>query len=162
MSFLKTIVNNPKRSASLMAATVALVIGFEGMRETPYLDPVGIPTVCAGHTGGVHMDRVYTPTECEELMAGDLGHAFDVVESSVKVPIGDATKSALASFVFNVGQSAFVNSTLLLKLNRGAGPAACDELLRWVWAKGRKLPGLVNRRAKERELCIAGFGNELR
>lgn len=162
MSFLEIMTKNPKRSAGLVAATVALVIGFEGMREIPYLDPVGIPTVCAGHTGSVHMDRVYTPAECKELMAGDLGHAFDVVESSVKVPIGDATRSALASFVFNVGGSAFNKSTLLLKLNAGVGPAACDELLKWVWAKGKRLSGLVKRRAKERELCVAGFADELR
>jgi lysozyme len=144
-------------TVGLMALTVALVGYYEGRENVPYLDPVQIATVCVGHTGNVDMDRIYTDEECDELLAGDLGVAFRAVEAGVKVPIGPSTRAALASFTFNVGAAAFYKSTLLRRMNSGEGPPACDELLRWVYAKGEELPGLVNRRRTERELCIAGF-----
>lgn len=140
-----------------MAIAAAVVIWFEGIETKPYLDPVSIPTVCVGHTTAVDMGRTYTEAECEELLRMDLATAFAAVDRLVRVPIGDETRAALASFVFNVGSGAFQRSTLLQRLNAGHGAAACDELLRWTYAGGRQLPGLVKRRAAERELCRAGF-----
>lgn len=140
-----------------MAIAAAVVIWFEGVEPKPYLDPVSIPTVCVGHTTTVDMDRTYTAAECEELLRMDLATAFAAVDRLVRVPIGEETRAALASFVFNVGVGAFQRSTLLQRLNAGHGAAACDELLRWTYAGGRQLPGLVKRRAAERELCRAGF-----
>lgn len=142
-------------TAAAMAA--AIVSYFEGYEPTPYRDPIGILTVCTGHTGGIDEHRVYTRAECAELLEGDLGHALASVQRHVKVEIADATRAALASFVFNVGDGAFARSTLLRRLNAGEGAAACDELLRWVLADGQRLPGLVLRRQEERELCRAGF-----
>lgn len=140
-----------------VAIAAAVVIWFEGVETRPYLDPISIPTVCVGHTGKVDMGRVYSDAECEALLKGDLGVAFAAVDRLVRVPIGDETRAALASFVFNVGTGAFQRSTLLQRLNAGHGAAACDELLRWTYAGGKQLPGLVKRRAAERELCRAGF-----
>ncbi|WP_405045477.1 glycoside hydrolase family protein [Pseudomonas aeruginosa] len=48
-------------------------------------------------------------------------------------------------------------STLLRKLNAGDVRGACAELSRWVYAGGKKLGGLVRRRAAERELCEIGL-----
>jgi lysozyme len=33
--------------------------------------------------------------------------------------------------------------------------AGCDDLLKFVYAGGMKLPGLVRRRQEERALCLA-------
>lgn len=141
-----------------MALTVALVGWFEGRELVPYLDPVAIPTVCVGHTGpDVTMGRVYSNAECDKLLAGDLGVAFRAVDRNVRVPLGPETRAALASFTFNVGERALKGSTLLRRLNAGEGARACDELMRWTYAKGKQLAGLVKRREAERELCIAGF-----
>ncbi|SUC27718.1 Phage-related lysozyme (muraminidase) [Providencia rustigianii] len=38
-------------AGGLMTLTVAMVTEFEGYKRKPYLDPVGILTVCYGHTG---------------------------------------------------------------------------------------------------------------
>lgn len=139
------------------AIAIALLVWFEGVETKPYLDPVGVATVCAGHTGHVDMSRIYSEEECEALLAADLASAFEAVDRAVNVPVGEETRAALASFVFNVGTGAFQRSTLLRRLNGGEGAAACDELLRWTYAGGRQLPGLVKRRQAERDLCRAGF-----
>ena len=63
-------------------------------------------------------------------------------------------KVAIVSFAFNVGTGAVCSSTMARKANAGADPAEwCAELDRWVLAGGKKLPGLVARRAEERRLC---------
>lgn len=145
-------------AGGVIALTVALVGWFEGREMVPYLDPVAIPTVCTGHTGpDVIMGRIYSTAECDALLAGDLGKAFAAVDRNVRVPLAPETRAALASFTFNVGEGALRSSTLLRKLNEGQGARACDELLRWTYAGGRQLAGLVKRRQAERELCIEGF-----
>lgn len=143
--------------AGALALAVATVGYFEGTKPTPYLDPVGIPTVCTGHTGNVDMGRTYSKAECDRLLAGDLGTAFAIVKSCVRVPLADKTQAALASFAFNVGGGTFCKSSIARKLNAGEGAKACENLNLYVYAKGKKLPGLVKRRAAERELCIEGF-----
>ncbi|HUD52794.1 lysozyme [Parvibaculum sp.] len=143
--------------AGAVALAVATVGYFEGTKPTPYLDPIGIPTVCTGHTGNVEMGRTYSKAECDALLAGDLGKAFADVARCTRVRLGEPTRAALASFAFNVGGGAYCRSTLARRINAGEGAPACDELLRFVYAGGKKLPGLVKRRAAERELCIEGF-----
>jgi lysozyme len=67
--------------------------------------------------------------------------------------------AAYTSFTYNVGVGAFEKSTLLRKLNGGDRVAACNELPRWVYARGVKLPGLVNRRREEQALCLSGLAD---
>lgn len=62
--------------------------------------------------------------------------------------------SALVSFVYNVGGSAFAKSTMLRKLKSGDPNGAADEFLRWVKAGGNVLGGLVRRRQAERALFL--------
>jgi lysozyme len=63
---------------------------------------------------------------------------------------------ALVSFSFNVGVHAFSKSTLLKKLNREDYKGAKREFRRWVYAGGRRLQGLVNRRNQEAQLFLSG------
>jgi lysozyme len=60
--------------------------------------------------------------------------------------------SALVSFAYNVGVPRFATSTLLRRLNRADYEGAAAEFERWIYAAGRKLPGLVRRRLAERNL----------
>lgn len=135
----------------------ALVVWFEGRALVAYLDPVGIPTICEGVTQGVRLGDVATPAECDALLEKELTIALSAVERQVRVPLPDARRAALASFVYNVGEGQFSRSTLLRKLNAGDAAGACAELSRWVYAGGKQLAGLVKRRAAERELCEAGL-----
>lgn len=142
--------------AAGLAAALALVAQFEGLRNQAYLDPVGIPTICYGYTPGVKLGQVKTTEECKGLLAEQVLVANDAVNRCVAVPLSAGERSAYASFVYNLGGRAFCDSTLVRRLNAGDRRGACAELSRWVNAKGRQLPGLVRRRAAERGLCEAG------
>lgn len=128
---------------------------FEGKINETYLDPVGILTACGGHTGSeLRIGQTFTDEECNILMQKDASKAVDAINKYVMVDISEHTAVALVSFTYNVGVENFRKSTLLKKLNSGDLVGACNELPKWVYSKGKKLPGLVKRREKERELCL--------
>lgn len=140
-------------AGAVTIATVA-VSDFEGRSNAAYRDVVGIPTICDGYTHGVNMGDYKTDAECDALLRKELQASFSVVDSAVKVPLSEQTKAALASFVYNVGPSAFRSSTLLKKLNADDRIGACNELKRWVYAGGKKWNGLIKRRDAENWLCL--------
>jgi lysozyme len=142
--------------ASALLIATPLVAEYEGRSLVAYLDPVGIPTICEGYTWGVYLGDVKTHSECDKLTEKELVKAIRVVEVAVDVPLSETRKAALASFVYNVGPTRFLSSTLLDKLNSGDTIGACNELSRWVYAKGKKYYGLVRRREAERKLCLVG------
>lgn len=152
---------NKRIAGYTLAATIsiatAVVASFEGLRTTAYLDPVGIPTICYGHTATAKIGDSKTQAECKEQLSKDLLIAIQDVESRVKVDMTVERRAALVSFVYNVGGTKFGNSTLLKKLNAGDTRGACAELSKWVYAGGVKLRGLVARRAEERQLCEVGL-----
>lgn len=144
-------------TAGALSIATAVVSYYEGYRPTAYRDPVGIPTICYGHTATVRMGQTLSQERCTELLQADLGIAFAAVDRRARVELPPPTRAALASFVYNVGEGNFARSTLLRKLNAGDVRGACHELTRWVHAGGKRLNGLVKRRATEKELCLAGL-----
>ena len=146
-----------KIGAGATALAVPLVMLYEGTVLRTYKDPIGIVTACVGHTGPeLRMGQRYTREQCEDMLYGDLlKHAAAL--DCIKTPMTDGQKAAFLSFAFNVGNKAFCDSTLARKANAGDMPGACAELSRWTRAGGRELPGLVKRRAAERELCERGL-----
>ena len=141
----------------VLGMTGALVSWFEGRSLVAYLDPVGIPTLCEGITQGVKLGDRATPEQCDQLLQRELRIALNAVDRQVHVPMPDTRRAALGSFVYNVGEGQFSRSTLLRLLNAGDVRGACAQLSRWVYAGGKQLGGLVNRRAAERELCEVGL-----
>jgi len=149
---------------ALFIATVFLggKDGVEGRVYEPYKDVAGVWTVCDGHTGSDNVKgRKYTDRDCDRLMWNDLQPVKRVVDSLVKVPLGEYQRASLYSFTYNVGTSAFSKSTLLKKLNAGDEAGACEEMRRWVYAGGMKWKGLQNRRDMERSLCLAEGANDI-
>lgn len=53
---------------------------------------------------------------------------------------------------FNLGAGTLQRSTLRTKLNRGEHWHVPDELMRYVYANGKKVPGLIMRRMAEVQL----------
>jgi len=153
---VKTRIVTATLSAALGVAG-AVVVYYEGKENRAYRDPVGIVTICYGHTATARLGQTHTDEECDRLLQADLGDAFNAVDDAVIVELPVERRAALASFVYNVGEGAFRNSTLLRKLNAGDTAGACKELDRWVHAGGKVLPGLVKRRQTERELCEVGL-----
>ena len=153
-------ISNPvtRRVAATLAISAAGLLGIqyhEGTERTVYLDPVGIPTVCVGHTATVSradVGKTFTEQQCSALLRSDTRAAQSAVGRLVKVPVSQGQYDALVSFTFNVGEGALAKSTLLRLLNSGQCRAAAAEFSRWTKAKGRVLPGLVKRRAWERKM----------
>jgi lysozyme len=141
---------------SLSALGAAGIVAHEGMRKVAYVDPVGIVTVCAGHTKTAKLGQVKTEAECQELLKQDAKHAEAAVKRLVTVPVTQRQYDALTSFVFNVGETSFAKSTLLKKLNAFDCWGAGKEFSRWTYAGGQQLPGLVKRRADERKEWESG------
>lgn len=141
-------------AAALAVSTVAI---YEGTVPRTYRDPIGIITACTGHTGPeLVMGQTFTREQCEDMLYKDLVKHVDALQC-IKAPMTDGQKAAFLSFSFNVGSQAFCGSTLVRKANTGDMLGACAELSRWTLAGGKQLPGLVKRRAAERQLCEQGL-----
>lgn len=143
----------------LSCAGLAGITHDEGTVYKVYADPVGIPTVCVGHTKTVtraDIGKAVTAALCDELLRQDTKAAVTAVANSVKVTITQGQFDALVSFTFNVGAGNLRNSTLLRRLNAGDCAGAASEFSRWVRARGKILPGLVTRRAREGALFREG------
>lgn len=147
---------NTSAGVAVILSLLYGLLSFEGHSNQAYLDTGGIPTICRGHTGDVTLGDYRTNAECEVITKKDAMIAIAAIERLVKVKLSAHTYAALASFVYNVGEGQFANSTLLKKLNAGDIEGACNQLPRWVYDNGVKLRGLVERRLAERDLCLKG------
>lgn len=133
---------------------INLVKRFEGLELKAYRDSVGILTIGYGHTHAVKAGDIITGEQADAFLREDLQVAELTVNTNVKVKLTQGQFDALVSFVFNLGSGNFVKSTLISKLNSGDYAGAADEFGKWVNAGGKKLPGLVKRRAAEREVFL--------
>lgn len=137
----------------VLASLVAVVGTFEGARYAAYRDPVGIPTICFGHTAGVRMGDHATPSQCDALLVSELERHAAVLDCFNR-ELTDGQQIAVVSWAYNVGVAAACRSTLVRLANQGAPPHVwCAELSEWTKSRGIRLPGLVRRRAEERAYC---------
>jgi GH24 family phage-related lysozyme (muramidase) len=137
-------------------AGLALIKRFESFSPTVYVCPAGYPTISYGNvvldgererfSGGVNED------EADALLRRDAGIAERAVLRLIAVPLTDGRFDALCSFAFNLGGGALQRSTLRRKVNREEHALVPAEIMKWIWAGGRKLKGLVRRREAEAAL----------
>lgn len=132
----------------------------EGLRLKAYKDSVGVWTIGYGDTGpDVVEGLTITKEEAEERLKKRLREFEGYVLKYVRVGLTQNQFDALVSLVYNIGPTNFKDSTLLKKLNLSDYQGAADQFL--VWNKGRVdgklkvIPGLSNRRAKERQLFMS-------
>lgn len=143
--------------AGAAALVMVIVPAYEGKRNDPYLDAVKVLTVCYGHTGNIERRR-YSDTECQTMLDQDLArHAAPVLACVPQLRGHDHQLAASVSLAYNIGAGAFCKSSVAAAFRRGDDRAACAGFDRWVYAGGKKLPGLVKRRASERALCEKGL-----
>lgn len=151
--------------AAVLALSVpglAFIKGNEGTENKPYLDSVGIPTVCTGHTGRVDMSRYYTDKECDELLAKDTHWAVQAVRSGIRVPLYQSQFDTLVDFCFQYGAPKCRASTLFALINRGQEVAAAEQFARWKFAQGRDCTvranncyGVIERNQARRALFLS-------
>ncbi|MDQ3936626.1 MAG: glycoside hydrolase family protein [Actinomycetota bacterium] len=136
---------------------LALIAEFEGFVDHPYNDAAGHATIGFGHL--LHHGPVtaedrrrwgkMSHADGLKLLRSDIRSRERAVDAAVKVPLTQNQFDALVSFVYNLGEGALRQSTLLKKLNAGNYDAVPAELAKWNKAGGRVLPGLVRRRKAE-------------
>lgn len=151
--------NNPYSPTSgnqhISPQGIKLIKNFESLRLKAYRCPAGVWTIGYGHTAGVRPHDTIDELEAERLLVNDLIPIEELVIRECD-GINQNQLDALVSFVFNVGISAFLRSTLLrcVKANP-ANPNIRDEFARWNKAKGVLLAGLIRRRRAEANLYFA-------
>ncbi len=169
---------NPRVIAWAVAASVAIATPFiapwEGKKNDPYLDIVGIPTVCYGETR-VEMRR-YTDAECMDMLQPAVeGFAKDVLTCTPGLAHHPYQLAAATSLTYNIGSGAYCRSTVAKRFNAGdlrGGCAAfalfngatyskpqpnhnCRQLKDGRWFC--EVQGLINRRKDEVGLCMVGL-----
>ncbi len=139
-----------------MAIATPFIAGWEGKRNDPYRDIVGVQTVCYGETR-VAMRR-YSDSECSALLIKAVGDFMQPVIDCTPGLINRPEQLAAAtSLAYNIGAGAYCRSTIAKRFNAGDLRGACDGFRAWVNAGGKRVQGLVNRREAERKLCLTGL-----
>ena len=151
-----------------------LIKEFEGTgpikdgKAYSYICPAGYATIWTGLTrypdgSAVRLGDSLPIPQAQEYFQLEVNKFASQVLSLVSIPLSQSQFDSLVSFTFNVGINAFKNSTLLKKLNSKDYIGASNEFTRWVFAsvngKKTKLPGLVRRREKEKELFLKQNNN---
>lgn len=141
---------------SAAVGLLALVGTWEGKKNEPYRDIVGVWTVCYGETR-VEMRR-YTDDQCKDMLADGLADfAGPVLARNPELRGHDAQIVAASSLAYNIGPAAYRRSTVAKRFSAGNWRGACDAFLSWSFAGGRQVKGLLNRRKAERDICLRGL-----
>lgn len=132
---------------------IELIKESEGLRLKAYLPtPNDVYTIGYGHTKTAKKGMVITLEGAEALLLHDLKWVETAIDMYVQVPLNQNQYDALASFIYNVGGTAFRKSTMLRLLNASDYDGAAGQFPRWNKQKGKVLNGLTTRRQKEQTL----------
>ena len=133
-----------------------LIKEFEGCKLAAYRCPAGIWTIGFGHTGqDVYKGLTITQRQADKLLEKDAYVSGLWVDKLVTIKLNQNQYDSLVSFIFNLGPAQFRASTLRAKINRGASPEEiATQFMRWVFASGVKLKGLIKRREREAQLFM--------
>lgn len=139
-----------------------LIKKHEGLRLTAYFDPVGVPTIGWGHTDTVTRQDVLnrkkiTLEEAQRLFELDI-KAASFAATAVTGMTSGPVHEGVTSFIFNLGPKALHGKSTKIGywLMMGNYNKAYLGMQRYVYAKGKKLPGLVTRREEEGQLVLLG------
>lgn len=149
--------------ASMVALGKRLAKPFEGWRSHPYLCPANVATIGWGATRYPDGRRVrlsdppLSVADGETLLSHDMGvyvrAAVALSPNLTNLPA--EVGAAIGDFCFNLGVTRYKASTLRKRVAAQDWPGVARELGKWVNGGGRKLPGLVRRRAAEAALILS-------
>lgn len=136
---------------------IALCRRFEGCRLIAYLCPARVWTCGWGATGAdVNKDTRWTQDQADQRLEQDALVYYIAAGriSPVLWLVGDAKHAAIGDFNFNLGSTRYKASTLRRRIDAQDWQGAAEELEKWVYGGGKKLPGLVLRRQEEARLIL--------
>lgn len=107
------------------------------------------------------MFKRLTDAEILEIFKKDIAKINTSLNKVIKVPLNKNQRLALLSLRYNIGESAFNDSSLLKFVNAGNFTGAALRFAEWRMSEGKVLQGLVNRRERERNLFSTPVGNPI-
>lgn len=135
---------------------VDLIKQFESCRLQAYEDVGGVWTVGWGTTGpGIHEGTTVSQGVADAMLKSDVAQVSDALSRMIGISCNQNQFDSCVSLAYNIGITAFKNSTLLKLLLKGEKEAAGQEFLRWDKVKGQPNAGLASRRAKELALFLS-------
>jgi lysozyme len=139
---------------AIAKSTLDFITKEEGSRNKAYKDSKGLWTIGVGHLIKADEQHLIAATltdqEVEDLLRSDLKWCSEAVEGSVRVPLTQGQFDALYSLCFNIGGTAFKNSTVVKRINANDLKGAADAIEMW-----NKPAVLINRRKREKALFLA-------
>lgn len=140
---------------ALSAAGLVSLLQSEGYTSRAVIPIKGdVPTIGFGTTDGVKMGDTITPQAAVSRALSDVSKFEGAIKRCVKVPLNQGEYDAYLSLSYNIGSGAFCGSTLVRKLNAGDYAGACEQVLVWDKAGGRRVQGLTARRNREYAQCL--------
>lgn len=143
-------------TAAWVTKAVPLIKHWEQFKASPYYDfgqwSNGYGQKCDKDAAPI------TEAQASKNLADYLAGLLTKVVPLIKVKLTANQGAALLVFSYNVGDAALAKSTLLKRLNAGDIAGAAAQFAVWnkatVDGKKKVLPGLVKRRAAEKELFL--------
>ncbi len=134
-----------------------LIKQFEGLRTESYQCQANVWTIGYGHTKGVYSGMKITKEQAEQFLKQDIITFENAVKNTLNgANLTQSQFDALVSFAFNVGTSAFKNSTLARKVKANPDDTEiASEFRKWVYVNGAVSKGLSNRREREVQLYFS-------
>lgn len=161
VSILYKLSKGMSKGGSISSMLSDLVKKFEGLKLKAYKDIAGVWTIGYGLTRYPNGQKVkegdnISQEQANEYLKQTLQKFAQDVEDSIKSKVNNKQFSALVSFAYNVGITAFRESTLLKLVNKNPNdPNIKQEFMRWTYAKGKQVEGLRKRRELESNLYFS-------
>ena len=128
---------------------------FEGYRSKAYRCSAGVLTCGYGHTKGVTARTTCNKTKALAWLKSDLEPIENFLSTIPEVCKSQGRFDACADFCFNLGVNAFKGSTLLKLIQKKSSVSIIQaEFLKWIYAGGKPLEGLKNRRRWEAQRWV--------
>ncbi|HWV16501.1 MAG TPA: lysozyme [Cellvibrio sp.] len=148
---------------SLSAAAFVGILQREGYTDTAIIPTKGdVPTVGFGTTGGVKMGDTTTPVKAVNRAMKDVAEYEGAIKRCVKSPLTQVEYDVYVDLSYNIGPTAFCNSTMVKRLNVADYRGACDAILLFKYAAGydcstpgnKRCAGLWTDRLRSHSKCI--------
>lgn len=152
MSIKRNMVGSLVLSAAALVGLVASE-GYEPVARPPV--PGDAPTLGFGSTGAdIKAGDKTDPVKALIRAQRDIEQFEGALKRCVKVPLSQGEYDSLTMLAYNIGPTAFCNSTLVKLANQQDYLGMCMAILDWDKFKGKPLKGLTLRRQREFKQCM--------
>ena len=140
---------NAATNESAEALAIRMIAKYEGFRSYVYTCPGGKSTIGYGFTRKELVDKgTITRQEADKELGKEVRKRLVVIRKHCK-GLTPKQEAAVCSFMYNVGETAFLKSTFLKKLKINDFVGAREEIKKWNKSGGKVLAGLTKRRNAE-------------